>query len=293
MLKNKITTAIEVGEIARKMCFNLSSHKSFLEIIPLQFLLLMKMQRIDDLKKLLIQFYGIVRHHDNKNGLVWFYALATELLLDTCHSIISYDECHKFFLELTSSTNYEGRNEEASLRFKANFWVWNIRNDMIERSDGLMEMIVVKFKLHANSSINDAMTGIRVTEALILHYFKAMETKNIPLQVHLYHLIEYFMHKLKYDVKSSRRCFHERLLLLELHFKMINQKFSKKFVTQMGMLEQKALMKKDYFTFNYIRYLKFNLCKSGNVKNHWKELNMMKNSSNPQHRIIYYLLPIR
>lgn len=293
MMKNKITTAIKVGEIAWKMCFNLPSHKSFLEIIPLQFLLLMKMQRIDEIKKLLIQFYSIVRRHHDKNGLVWFFALATDLILDTCHSIVTYDECYKFFLDITSSPIYEGRNEEAIMRFRANFWLICIRNDKIESSDGLMEMMCKNFKLHAHSSINDAMTGVRVVEALLLHYLKSKETKNIPLQVFLYRLIEYYLNILKYDVKSSRQCFHERLLLLELYFKMINQKFSKKIVTRMSMLEQQALIKKDYFTFNYIRFLKFNLCKNGNVKNYWKELNVMKISSNPQQRrIIYYILPI-
>lgn len=290
MLKNKITTAIMVGEISWKICFNLPSSESLLEIFPLHFLLLMKMQRIDELKKLLIQFHGIVRHHDDKNGLVWFYALAIDLILDTCHSIVTYDECYKFFLDSTSSTIYEGQEHEASVRFKANFWLWSIRNDMIERSEGLMELINAKFKLHSHS-INDAMSGIRVTEALILHYLKAMETKNISLQLFLARLIKYYLNILKYDVKSSRHCFHERLLLLELHFEMINQKFSKKFVTQMSMLEQQALMKKDYFVFNYIRYLKFNLCRSGKVKNYWKELNMMKIISYPQQRIIFYILP--
>lgn len=275
-----------------KICYNLPSHENFIEIVPSLSLLLLQAERIDAAKKLLTEFSGIVRYYDEENGLIWYYALAMDLLLDTCHSIITYEECYKFYLELVTSSHFVDKNQEAVSRFIANFWLWSIRNDMRERSERLMEGLRARFRLSAHSSINDVFTGIRVVEALSLHYLNARNMKSITSQSSLNKLIARYLNTLKFTVKSSRQCFHERLLLHELHFEMINQEVSRKlFVTRMNTLKARSLMKRDHFTFNYIRYLKFNLCRNGggSMRNHWIEFNM-KSSANPQ-KIVYFLLP--
>lgn len=274
-----------MGEIAKKICYNLPSHEFFIEIVPIHFMSLTKMQRISELKNLLMEFNNIVKYHNDNMGIVWYYALAMDLILDTCHGIVTYDECYKIYLDLDDE-----KQSLATMRFMANFWLWSIRNEKIEESERLMEIVCTKFSLNIQSSIIESMIGIRVVEALSLHYKKALENKNFHIQTLLNHRIKFYLNKLKYDVISSRRCFQERLLLHELHIKLIKRIFSREAVnSEMSWLEEKALKKEDYFTFNYIRFLKFNLCKPG--RNHWLEFNMKNNLKNP-HRSFYYLLPI-
>lgn len=282
-----------MGEIAKKISYNLPTYLNLLEIIPIQLLLLIKSLRIDDANKLLTEFGGIVKFNRDRSGIIWFYALAMDLILDTCHAIVSYEECYQFHLELVTSSNHGDVNDEAMERFFANFWLWSMRNDMLERGERLMERLRARFELNSHSSINDVMTGIRIVEALTLHYLRAVECKNIPVHVWLHYQITRYLNILKNDVKSTFRCFEERLLLHELHFEtMINQKHSKLLQLQMGMMMKKAQMKEDFFAFNYLRHLRMTFARQcENVKNRWKELNM-KNSSNSQQRIVFFTLPM-
>jgi hypothetical protein len=292
-LKNNVALAIGVGEIARKICFNLPTYLNLLEIVPIQLLLHIKSLRIDDAIKLLTEFGGIAKRHLDRNGMIWFYALAMDLTLDTCQTIVvSYEECYKFHLELATSSHGDGVSDEAIGRFLANFWLWSMRNDIMERGERLMERLREKFELNSRSSINNVMTGIRVVEALTLHYVHAVESQNIPSHAFLHYLITRYLNKLKNDVKSTYGCFQERVLFHELHFEMINnQNYSKKlFQLRMSRLLRKAIMKRDYFAFNYLRHLSLAWWNE-NVKNHWKELNMKK-SSNAQQEIVFFTLPM-
>lgn len=270
-----------------KICYNLPSYENFIEIVPSFALLLLQSERIDAMKKLLVEFNAIARHYDDENCLIWYYALSMDLLLDTCHSLITYEECFNFYLELVTSSHYNDKNQEAVSRFIANFWLWSIRNDMRERSERLMEGMRARFKLSIHSTVNDVFTGIRVLEALTLQYLK---TKNTASQSSLHSMIICYLNILKNYVKLSERCFHERLLLHELHFEMINQEISANlFTTRLNKLMTKSLMKKNYFTFNYIRFLKRNIWSC--IKNHWIEYNLKSSEMNSQ-QIIYFLLPL-
>lgn len=277
-----------------KICYNLPSHENFIEIVPSFSLLLLQSERIDAMKKLLVEFNAVARHYDDENGLIWYYALAMDLLLDTCHSIITYEECFNFYLELVTSSHYNDKNQEAVSRFIANFWLWSIRNDMRERSERLMEGLRARFKLSTHSTVNDAFTGIRVLEALTLQYLTAIKTKNTASQSSLHSLIVRYLNILKYYVKLSEQCFHERLHLHELHFEMINGEISANlFVRRLNKLMEKSLTKKNHFVFNYIRcLLKRNLwrCDEGQ-KNSWIEFNLSSSELKPQ-QIIYFLLPL-
>lgn len=275
-----------------KICYNLPSHENFIEIVPSLSLLLLQSERIDAMKKLLTKFSAVARHYDDQNGLIWYYALAMDLLLDTCHSIITFEECFNFYLELVTSSYYIDKNREAVSRFIANFWLWSIRNDMRERSERLMEGLRTRFKLDAHSTINDVFTGIRMVEAQTLQYMNAIKTKNIASQSSLHSQIERYLNILKYNVKSSSRCFNERLLLHELHFDMINRKVSSNLLDlRMNTLMEKSLKKKKNFTFNYIRYLKLNLWGRKEMKkNYWMEFNMKSLDFDQQ--IVYFILPI-
>lgn len=274
-----------------KICYNLPSHENFIEIVPSLALLFLQSERIDAMKRLLVEFNAIAKLYDDENCLIWYFALAMDLLLDTCHSIITYEECFNFYLELITSSHYIDKNQEAVSRFIANFWLWNIRNDMRERSERLMEGMRGRFILSAH--INDVFTSIRVLEALTLQYLVATETKNIASQSSLHRLIVSYLNILKYYVKLSKRCFHERLLLHELHFEMINQEVSPNlFMTRLKKLMSKSLMKKDHFTFNYIRQLKHNLlsCEESK-KNYWLKYNLCSFGRDLK-QIIYYQLPM-
>jgi hypothetical protein len=268
-------------------------HENFIEIVPSLALLLLQSERIDAMKKLLMEFNAVARHYNDENGLIWYYTLAMDLLLDTCHSIITYEECFNFYLELVTSSHYIDKNQEAVSRFIANFWLWNIRNDMRERSERLMEGLRARFKLSTHSTINDFFTGLRVLEALMLQYLVAVKTKNTTSQSSLHGLIVQYLNILKYYVKLSKRCFHERLLLYELHFEMINQEISMNlFTTRINLLMAKSFVKKNYFTFNYIRYLKLNILRRDEIRtDYWLACNLKSSEMNLQ-KIIYFLLPI-
>lgn len=271
--------------MALKICHNLPSHENFIEIVPNLFLLLLQSERIDAIKKILTVFHGTMRYHNNKNGLIWYYAMAMDLILDTCHGIITYEECLNFyFAQISTEHNLNG---EAVRRFIANLWLWSIRNDMRERCERLMEKLHARFELKAQSSINDTFTGLRVIEALSIHYQKE---KTLSFKSSLGIMIEQYLNILKYGVNTSKRCFISRLLLHELHFEMMNKKFPENyFIARLSKLEAKSLAMEDHFTFNYIRFLKFNLYKSDG-KNWWIEFNL-KSPLNPQ-QIVHFLLPM-
>lgn len=59
----------------------------------------------------------------NRTGIIWYYALCMDVVLDTCYRVITYEECENFYLDETSSFR-SPVNSNASSRFYANMWLW-------------------------------------------------------------------------------------------------------------------------------------------------------------------------
>ena len=102
------------------------------------------MERIDALKKLLTEFHFAAEKRKDKNEILWYHALVIDLLLDTCHHLITYDESCSFYLDLVSSSYFDKNNHEAVSRFIANFWLWSVTKSMREWSERLMEEMCVR-----------------------------------------------------------------------------------------------------------------------------------------------------
>lgn len=248
--QNKLKTAIKFGECAKRICYVTRNYKNFMDIIPNLFLALMRSQQIQEMVKLLQEFHLIIRNHYDREGLIWYYALSMDMLLDSYHNIITYDECDKFYLEILSTTISE-KYARAYERFLANFSLWSIRNNLLEKSELIIHNMRNNFSIRVSSNVNDIFTAIRLLEILTMHVKDDVVKGNMENAVHILNKAKVLLNDIRKKNKISQ-CFDELLKFYQICLDNAT-KFELSSIIQLFVLEKRVIKKKDFYSLNLIR----------------------------------------
>lgn len=185
------------------------------------------------------------------NGLVWYHALCMDLLLDTCYSIKSYDECAQFYNDELVHFQDEGRTEATS-RFLANLSLWCARHENHEASQTWIRNLSTCFSLEPKSSMNNMFTGLRVIEGLSLQLVFAIEGRSAVLTRQHDEELQKVVHAMRLTLKVCSR-FEERFELHLTHLSLIKNCESDQ-LKKLAKLSEKAIKSQDYYACDLIKH---------------------------------------
>lgn len=207
---------------------------------------------MQDACTLLQRFQTAMRYMNDRNGLIWYYALSMDMLLDTSLTVETYEACDKFFLNEITTFHKDGE-PEAKSRFFANLLLWCVRHKVDEMAQIWQEHLnTMHYKLESRSSLNSTFTGLRIMEALTLQLSFVIEDRNMDL-------FEYYDEELKGLIKlmnsKSRisNCFSERFELHRIHLKLV-KKFDANHFKKLNKLMDQALKKKNNCSYDIIKH---------------------------------------
>lgn len=214
-------------------------------------MMLINMKRIQDADVLLQKFFMLMNSLQDKNGLIWYYAMCMDMLLDTCYTIRSYEECNQFYLSEIS--NFQGeRLSEAKSRFFANLSLYCARHELYEVSQTWMDRMSICLFLETKSSINNAFTGLRVIEGLTLQLVFAIEGRSVTLSKHYNAQLEKMTFKISLSLKVSN-IFIERLELYRIYISIIRKLETVK-LKKLERLTELAVKSQDYNSSDLIKH---------------------------------------
>lgn len=215
-MRNKLDSAISIGECAKKISYQLAPDNQYLaKIVPILLVVLLKFQRIQDCYKLLQELHFSIK--SDIFSLTWYYALCMDLHLDTGNEhIIEYETCKQHYIEILSTKGYE-KSTDACRRFIANFWNWNLLRD--ELFEMPKSWLINVFEVQANPSFNDFFTEMRLIEGFLQQLKIFKKEHNFDEVTHTKKIIKHRLKKIK-KVKFSV-CFSKRIKLYEEYFAMI------------------------------------------------------------------------
>jgi hypothetical protein len=178
MIHCKFEEAVSFGEYAKEMCLKTKNVGLKLQVLLLLFTCYTKMHRVHEMYKIWqnIQFMG-KNCGEYEEALTWFYALSIEMLLKANdHKIISYDSCDNFYQHV--SANKGKKFSDAQNRFLVNFAVWNFKIGCHEKSEIVVEKILMALDNQKDinsisSSLMRIETHIKVYNLLKVHYLSA------------------------------------------------------------------------------------------------------------------------
>lgn len=202
---------------------------------------------------------------NNKCGLIWYHALCMDMLLDTNYTIVTYEDCDKFYLSSILTVD-KSAYPEAHSRFFVNLCLWNFRHGFDKIAQALKDELLA---LHLSSSINDTFTGLRVMEALTLQLARAIESYDLNLMMKLDDALQRVIKSMASSLKTTK--FNtERFKLHRLHFQLV-ENFDESRFSQLEKLKVKALKNRNFYAVDLITHtLNFWQNKlSENIKNFW------------------------
>lgn len=214
-------------------------------------LLLIKSQRIQDAFVLLKKFENYMRIANNMNGLVWYYALGLDLLMETSFTAVSYKECDLFFLKHLT-TFHKVSSSEAQSRFFANMLLWSARHGIYEMVQVWTENLLLSFDIDREKSINQTFTGLRVMEALTLQLVYAIDHRDSTLYAYFNGEVKKIEKRLSVAVEVSK-CFKERLELHRIHFKLV-KKIDRNSLHKLERLKETSIKNQNFTTFTIINH---------------------------------------
>lgn len=115
--------AIEIGYIIMQIADQILKQPKQSLTFPVFVYLLISQRRTQEVFKLLKRFHTTMVQINNRTGIIWFYALSIDVVLDTCYKVVTYEECEHFYLNETTTFKSQIYSN-ASLRFCANMWLW-------------------------------------------------------------------------------------------------------------------------------------------------------------------------
>lgn len=175
------------------------------------------------------------------DGLLWYFALSMDMLLDTGFTIRPYDECNEFFERNLTA------DDEAYSRLGANLMLFRVRHKVqdVTSTCNIMDRSV-------EMTLNGIFTGLRVMETLTLQFANALENKNSNLVL----LLQEKTHKLIKELSTALKvvkCFDERFVLHRTHFAIVG-KFNTKHLKSLEKLLAVALKNKNFCSLDIIQH---------------------------------------
>ena len=209
------------------------------------------MKRIQDTNSLLQRFETAMRHMKDKNGLIWYYALCMDVNLDTCFTIVSYEDCCKYYKQ-EMTTFYQDGTPEARSRFFANLYLWTVRHGIREMAEVWFGHLKQCYLIDANSSLNRFYTGIRVFEAMTIEMVYATDVRNVTKFIYFNDELEALIKTMRLALKVCN-CFIERFELHELHFNLVKS-FQNDGMKDFKRLERNAVENLNFLSLDIIKH---------------------------------------
>lgn len=211
----------------------------------------MNMKRIQEAHVILQRFHSAMLFMSDKNGLIWYYALSLDMLLDTGFTVETYETCEQYFFKEVTNFHQDGE-KEAKSRFFANLLLFSARHGVYEMTQVWFQNLEQCYQLDHYGSLNSLFTGLRVMETFTLQVSFAIEHRNMVQFMHYDRELEKLVKILKSAIKISN-CFVERFKLHQLHFSLVKD-FDQKKLKCLKLLQKRAVKQLDYLALDHIKH---------------------------------------
>ncbi|KFB35731.1 hypothetical protein ZHAS_00002631 [Anopheles sinensis] len=202
-LRSKKTLSIELGRVVLQINDKLPYQSNDWQIIPILCELLLSHRRIGDTVRILQNLWDLVRHSRDRMGLIWYYALCLDVLLDTSCTIVPYRKCEHFYFENRPSL-VGGRERYAISRLYANLWLWCVRYGAWTAADNWVVLLQDQFTLGAHDSTINVSTALRIVEGLILTLIQHIEARNAAMIGRVRATIEQLLERIEEALTISK-----------------------------------------------------------------------------------------
>ncbi|KAK0097186.1 hypothetical protein PV326_003000 [Microctonus aethiopoides] len=177
LMKGETSKVSHLAVIILKLSRAVKSVEYELVILPRFIYLLMIQCRYDEIPSLLEKLEFIANSDLDKSGHTWYYALCTDLQLETGIRIVSIDQCEQYY-QKEGNTTVNARDFDARGRYFMSMWLWHLRmNDWESANMWRARKKNTATTLH-QFSIIAATTALKELEALLIYYVHKVDSRN-------------------------------------------------------------------------------------------------------------------
>ncbi|EGI58228.1 Adenylate cyclase type 10 [Acromyrmex echinatior] len=193
-LRGEISKAIRIGFITMRMAQTIDSMFLKLLMLPRLVHLLMISCRHSEVVSLLRDLEFISRNVLEKSGRTWYYAMCADVQLDTGLTVLSFQNCNKYY-------NQEGEtiislyDPEAERRYFTSMWLWCIRTQQWEAVKVWSSRNVTAESVVDEHKVAATFTALKKLEGLLILYGKVDEYLNIMQKLYIYMYI--YLHNIQ------------------------------------------------------------------------------------------------
>ncbi|XP_018341276.1 PREDICTED: adenylate cyclase type 10-like, partial [Trachymyrmex septentrionalis] len=177
-LRGEINKAIRIGFITMRMAQTMGSIFLKLLVLPRLVHLLMISCRHSEVVTLLRKLEFVSRNVLDKSGRTWYYAMCADVQLDTGLTVLSFQNCVKYYSQ-------EGENiisihdPEAERRYFTSMWLWCIRTQKWEATKVWSSRNITAESEMDEHKVAATITALKKLEGLLILYVKEVTNRNI------------------------------------------------------------------------------------------------------------------
>ncbi|XP_014609400.1 PREDICTED: adenylate cyclase type 10-like, partial [Polistes canadensis] len=167
-IRGQIKKAINIGFIVMKLAKSIDLTYIQCIVLPQLVHILMISCRHSEVVSILRDLEFISKNNIDKSGRTWYYAMCVDVQLDIGFTILSYENCKRYYLKEGESM-LSLRNPEAERRYFTSMWLWCVRNQEWEASK-------IWIKKHFKTDRTDedivaaTITDLKKLEGLLISY---------------------------------------------------------------------------------------------------------------------------
>ncbi|KAG5327734.1 ADCYA cyclase, partial [Pseudoatta argentina] len=171
-LRGEINKAIRIGFITMRMAQTIDSIFLKLLMLPRLVHLLMTSCRHSEVVSLLRELEFISRNVLEKSGRTWYYAMCADAQLDTGLTVLSFQNCHKYY-DQEGETIISLQDPEAERRYFTSMWLWCIRTQQWEAVKVWSSRNVTAESIIDEHKVAATFTALKKLEGLLIIYGKS------------------------------------------------------------------------------------------------------------------------
>ncbi|XP_018049383.1 PREDICTED: adenylate cyclase type 10-like [Atta colombica] len=176
-LRGEINKAIRIGFITLRMAQTMDSMFLKLLILPRLIHLLMISCRHSEVVTLLRKLEFVSRNSD-KSGRTWYYAMCADVQLDTGLTVLSFQNCDKYYNQ-EGETIISLHDPEAERRYFTSMWLWCIRMQQWEAAKVWNSRNVTAESTMDEHKVAATITALKKLEGLLILYVREITNRNI------------------------------------------------------------------------------------------------------------------
>ncbi|XP_015190551.1 PREDICTED: LOW QUALITY PROTEIN: adenylate cyclase type 10-like [Polistes dominula] len=176
-IRGQIKKALDIGFIVMKLAKSIDLTYIQCIVLPQLVHLLMISCRHSEVVSILRDLEFISKNNIDKSGRTWYYAMCADVQLDVGFTILSYENCKKYYLKEGESM-FSLRNPEAERRYFTSMWLWCVRNQEWEASNIWMK---TNFKINTSDEdiVAATITDLKKLEGLLISYVYYVNKRDV------------------------------------------------------------------------------------------------------------------